>query len=215
MVGLIPIFAVEILLKLIGHGWRFFRDGWNVFDFVIVGIALMPSSGALSVLRSLRILRALRLISMVPSMRKVVQALITAIPGMSSVMALILLIFFVCAVIATKLYGASFPDWFGTLGASMYTLFQIMTLESWSMGIVRPVMDVHPLAWIFFLTFILSTSFAVLNLFIGIIVDAMQSQHSQEEDNLRDAQTEALRAELASVKATLAEIKELLKKPGS
>ena len=85
---------------------------------------------------------------------------------------------------ATKLFGISFPEWFGTIGCSAYTLFQIMTLESWSMGIVRPVMQEFSLAWAFFVPFILVTSFAVLNLFIGIIVDAMQT-HAKQENNFK------------------------------
>jgi voltage-gated sodium channel len=167
------IFVVEIAAKLFVYRLSFFRNPWNVFDFTIVAVSLVPAGEGLSVLRALRILRALRLISMVPQMRLVVQALLTAIPAMSSVIALLALIFYVAAVIATKLYGADFPEWFGTIGAALYTLFQIMTLESWSMGIVRPVMVVHPYAWAFFVPFILIITFAVLNLFIAIVVNSM------------------------------------------
>lgn len=169
----LAIFVVEIAAKLFVYRLSFFRNPWNVFDFTIVAVSVVPAGDGLSVLRALRILRALRLISMVPQMRLVVQALLTAIPAMSSVIALLALIFYVAAVIATKLYGANFPEWFGTIGASLYTLFQIMTLESWSMGIVRPVMEVHPYAWAFFVPFILIITFAVLNLFIAIVVNSM------------------------------------------
>ena len=183
----LSIFVAEIVLKLIVYRLRFFRDAWNVFDFLVVGVTLMPAGEGVSVLRSLRILRVLRLISVVPSLRKVVHALLRAIPGMGSVVALLSLVFYVAAVMATKLFGASFPDWFGTIGASTYTLFQVMTLESWSMGIVRPVMEVYPYAWIFFVLFILLTTFAVLNLFIAIIVDAMAQEHQAEENETRTA----------------------------
>ena len=159
----------------------FFRNPWNVFDFTIVAVALVPAGEGISVLRALRILRALRLISMVPQMRLVVQALLSAIPAMGSVIALLALIFYVAAVMATKLFGADFPEWFGTVGASLYTLFQIMTLESWSMGIARPVMEVHPYAWAFFVPFILIITFAVLNLFIAIVVNAMANAAATEE----------------------------------
>lgn len=169
----LAIFIVEIAAKLFVYRLTFFRNPWNVFDFTIVAVSLVPAGEGLSVLRALRILRALRLISMVPQMRLVVQALLSAIPAMNSVIALLALIFYVAAVIATKLYGADFPEWFGTIGASLYTLFQIMTLESWSMGIVRPVMEVHPHAWAFFVPFILIITFAVLNLFIAIVVNSM------------------------------------------
>jgi voltage-gated sodium channel len=127
------------------------------------------------VLRALRVLRVLRVLTIVPSMRRVVGGLLAAIPGLSSIAMVLALIFYVFAVITTNLFGADFPDWFGTLGRSLYTLFQVMTLESWSMGIVRPVMEVYPYAWAFFVPFILIATFTMLNLFIGIIVSAMQS----------------------------------------
>ena len=179
------VFTVEIGLKLWLYRGRFFRDGWNNFDFVIVAIAWLPATGALSVLRALRIMRVLRLMSIVPQMRAVVGALLNALPGMGSIVAVLALIFYVAAVMATKLFGAAFPDWFGTIGASMYSLFQIMTLESWSMGIVRPVMEVYPGAWAFFVPFIVITIFSVLNLFIALIVNSMQSLQAQTNDSLR------------------------------
>ena len=154
-------------------------------------IALVPASGQFSVLRALRILRALRLISGVPRMRKVVEALLRAVPGIGAVAALLLLVFYVFAVIATKLFGGDFPQWFGTIGESMYSLFQIMTLESWSMGIVRPVMQLFPFAWAFFVPFIIVSSFTVLNLFIAIIVDSMQTLNVGEgKQNIEPVQTD-------------------------
>ena len=209
----LAIFVFEIAGKLAYRGAQFFRSGWNVFDFVIVGIALMPASGPLAVLRALRILRVLRLLSVVPALRRVIEALLHAVPGLLSVMGIILLFFYVGAVLSTKLFGDAFEPWFGTIGSSMYTLFQIMTLESWSMGIVRPVMEVYPLAWLFFVPFIVATSFAVLNLFIGIIVEAMQATHQAEEaaadaaaaQGQQDILNElrALRVEVAELKAAV------------
>lgn len=185
------IFTGEIAAKLWIYRRRFFSDGWNVFDFTIVAIAWLPAAGPLAVLRALRILRVLRLISVMPQMRTVVGALFNALPGMMSIVAVLLLVFYVAAVMATKLFGALFPSWFGSIGESMYTLFQIMTLESWSMGIVRPIMDVYPLAWIFFVPFVVVTSFAVLNLFIALIVNSMQSVHLQDRSS---AEAEAQQA---------------------
>lgn len=181
----LAIFCVELSAKLVYRRLAFFKDGWNLFDFVIVAIALIPASGPLAVLRALRILRVMRLLSIIPSMRRVTQALLTAIPGIMSVGSMILLIFYISSVLTTNFFGGQFDAWFGDIGRSMFTLFQIMTLESWSMGIVRPVMDVFPFAWIFFVTFILITSFAVLNLFIGIIVDAMQKLDHEEQRQLQ------------------------------
>ncbi|MDO9598078.1 MAG: ion transporter [Azoarcus sp.] len=204
------IFVIEIALKLVAYRHRFFNSGWNLFDFTIVAITLAPTGEGMAVLRALRILRALRLVSVVPSMRKVVNALLRAIPGMTSVLTLLLLVFYVSSVMSTKLFGADFPEWFGTIGASFYTLFQVMTLESWSMGIVRPVMEVHPLAWIFFVLFILLTTFAVLNLFIAIVVDAMTEVEHKEQEETRELvnvdhdelmrEMRALRAEIASLR---------------
>lgn len=210
---ILTIFVVEITLRIIVHRLRFFTDPWSLFDFFVVVIALMPQTGALSVLRALRILRVLRLISVVPSLRRVVGGLVAALPGMGSIVLLMTLIFYVFSVMATKLYGENFPQWFGTIAESAYSLFQIMTLESWSMGIVRPVMEQHPYAWAFFVPFILSTAFTVLNLFIGIIVSAMQQEHEAEAAADREAiheetenvivQVKALREEVSALRADL------------
>ena len=182
---ILVLFSIELLLKFYVYRSRFFRSGWNLFDLAIVAIAWAPTSGALTVLRALRILRVLRLISVVPQLRRVVSAIGHSIPGMVSVVGVLGLIFYVASVLATKLFG-TYPDpnmqeWFGSIGASAYTLFQIMTLESWSMGVVRPTMELFPWAWSFFIPFIIITSFAVLNFFIGIIVDSMQIVQKQEE----------------------------------
>lgn len=212
---ILACFVVELVAKLFGHGWRFFRSGWNIFDFVVVGVALVPASGPFAVLRALRILRVLRLISTIPRMRRVVEGLLSAIPGMGSIFLLMLLIFYVSAVVTTKLYGPAFPEWFGTIGDSLYSLFQIMTLESWSMGVVRPVMETYPYAWMFFVPFILVSSFMVLNLFIAVIVGAMQSEHQKEEAEAAGAQAadiatliteiRALRSQVDGLKAALAD----------
>jgi voltage-gated sodium channel len=215
--AILAVFVVEIALRIYAHGWRFFRDPWSVFDFVVVAIALVPASEAFSVLRALRVLRVLRLVTMVPSMRRVVSGLLAAIPGLSSVFAILALIFYVASVIATKLFAESFPEWFGTLGASAYTLFQVMTLESWSMGIARPVMEAHPYAWVFFVLFILVSTFTMLNLFIAVIVNAIQSDSHAQADRVEanvvarvDADTGALAVELAALRAEIGELKALV-----
>ena len=177
----LAIFVFELTLKLIIYRSSFFKQGWNIFDFVIIAISLIPASGQFSILRALRILRVLRLITAVDSFRRVVSGMLLAMPGVGSVGALLLIFFYIGAVISTNLFGNAFPEWFGTLGSSMYTLFQIMTLESWSMGIVRPVMDEYPYAWTFFIPFIVVTTFTVLNLFIGIIVDAIARVTEQDK----------------------------------
>jgi voltage-gated sodium channel len=197
------IFVVELALKLYALGGRFFRSGWNLFDAVIVGISLMPGAQTLSVLRALRILRVLRVISVAPRLRRVVEGFVTALPGMGSVFLLMGIIFYIGAVMATKLFADSFPEWFGTLGRSAYTLFQVMTLESWSMGIVRPVMDSYPYAWLFFVPFIMVTTFAVVNLLVGLIVNSMQDAHAEESNAATDAYRDEVLQRLREIEARL------------
>lgn len=199
----LAIFSAEILLKLYAYGLRFFRSGWNVFDFVIVGISLVPGGQGLSVLRALRILRVLRVVSVSANLRRVVEGFVTALPGMGSVFLLMGIIFYIGAVMATKLFGDSFPEWFGTLGGSLYTLFQVMTLESWSMGIVRPVLEVHPYAWFFFVPFIMVTTFAVVNLLVGLIVNSMQDAHAAESNALTEAYRDEVMERLKRIEERL------------
>lgn len=203
----LAIFTLEIGTKIFAQRAQFIRSGWNIFDFIIVGVAFIPGAQGFSVLRALRILRVLRVISVAPSLRRVVEGFITALPGMGSVFLLMGLLFYIGAVMTTKLFGAAFPDWFGTLGRSGYSLFQIMTLESWSMGIVRPVMEVYPYAWVFFLPFILVTTFAVVNLLVGLIVNSMQDAHHQEDAEAAGAHRDELMAKLDAIEARLDALK--------
>ncbi|WP_108483810.1 ion transporter [Oceaniglobus ichthyenteri] len=197
------IFVIELLAKLIAYGGRFFRRGWNIFDFVIVGISLVPGGEATSVFRALRILRLLRVISVAPSLRRVVEGLVNALPGMGSVFVLMSLIFYIGAVMATKLFGQAFPEWFGNIGRSGYTLFQVMTLESWSMGIVRPVMAAYPYAWLFFVPFIMVTTFAVVNLLVGLIVNSMQDAHHSEDKEITDTYRDEVLLRLTAIEERL------------
>ena len=206
----LTIFTLELMGKLLVYRFNFFKDGWNVFDFIIVVVSLIPASGPFSVLRAFRIFRTLRLLSIVPSMRRLIQAIFISIPGILSVGTIIILIFYISSVLTTNFFGNSFYEWFGTIGSSMYTLFQIMTLESWSMGIVRPVMKEYPLAWLFFVPFILVTTFAILNLFIGIIVDAMQQISGDEKEN--HLAEKDIHKKMVSIENQLKEIKKLINK---
>ena len=182
---ILTIFVIEILLRIYAFGLDFWRDPWSLFDFVVVGITLIPATGNLSVLRAFRILRALRIVSAVPAMRRVVNGLLNALPGMGAITMLLLLILYVSSVMATKLFGASTPEYFDTLGNSAFSLFKVMTLEGWP-DIADKVIENHGWAWAFFVIYILVTSFAVLNLFIGIIVDAMQPQSEAIEAAVED-----------------------------
>ncbi|MCP5151489.1 MAG: ion transporter [Ectothiorhodospiraceae bacterium] len=217
--AILAVFVLELGLRIAAHRGAFFRDAWSLFDLVVVVVALVPDTETFSVLRAMRVLRVLRMVSAVPRMRRIVQALLSALPGLSAVIALLGLIFYVAGVMATKLFGAAFPDWFGTLPRSVYSLFQVMTLESWSMGIVRPVMETYPYAWAFFVPFILIATFTMLNLFIGVVVNAMQARYHEEqgkveEEHARQAHEEremmlaelrGLRTEVQALRAALGE----------
>ena len=201
-------FVLEIALRLVAHGRGFFRDPWNVFDLLVVGIALIPATGPMSVLRALRILRVLRLADSVPSMKRVVNGLVAAVPGMGSVGALLVLVMYVSVVIATNLYGGISEEHFGDLGTSAFTLFQVMTGEAWP-DIAEDIMLVEPSAWIFFVVFILVVSFAVLNLFIAVVVSGMESiedlaEHEEQSDAEVMNELRAIRAQLATLQAELA-----------
>ena len=199
------IFIAEIVLLMAARGWRFFKDPWCIFDFLVVAIALVPATGSLSVLRALRVLRILRLVNKIESMRRVVSALLSSLPGLGSVFGLVLIVFYVAGVVATNMYAADFPDRFGSLGISFYTLFQVMTLEGWSEEIARPIMAVYPSAWIFFLIFIFISTFIVVNLFVAVIVDSINTIKNDEDKKVKDSDVlsriEALHAEIAELKA--------------
>jgi voltage-gated sodium channel len=208
------IFVVELGMRLYAHRLRFFTDPWSVFDFVIVAIALVPASGAFSVLRAMRVLRVLRLVSMVPSMRRVVGALLAAMPGMASIAALLALVLYVAAVMANRLFGEISPEYFGSFGASLFSLFQIMTTEGWA-DISREVMAAQPWAVVFFVVYILVSTFTVLNLFIAVVVSAMEHQVADEvkaevhEHQAEDAEAaRQIMAELRALRAELAELRE-------
>lgn len=209
----ITVFTIEIVLRIYVHRMMFFKDPWSVFDFGIVAISLAPASGGFEILRVLRVLRLFRLVTVVPQMRKIVMALLSTIPGMASIAGLMTLFFYVFAIMATNLYGVSHPQWFGTLGESFYTLFQIMTLESWSMGIVRPIMEVHPMAWVFFVPFIFVVTFVMINLIVAVVVDAMNVLSNKEEEHIIDevkcSENQTLR-EVEKLRSEIQELKTIL-----
>jgi voltage-gated sodium channel len=181
------VFILEIVLLITIRGVAFFKDPWCVFDFLVVGIALVPATESLSILRALRVLRVLRLINKIESMRKVVTGLLNSLPSLASVAGLTLIIFYVSSVVATNLFGHDFPALFGDLGDSAFTLFQVMTLESWSDGVARPIMEKIPYAWVFFIFFILIATFIVINLFIAVIVDSLNNLDTDPRDPLQHA----------------------------
>lgn len=214
----LAIYTLEILLKICALKLKYFREPWNIFDFIIVAISYISSSGSLILLRTLRVLRVLLLISAMPRLRMIVRSLIISLPSIGSIALLLTLIFYVCAVIATQTFGAAFPDWFGSLSESIFTLFQIMTLESWAMGIVRPVCEQFPYAPFFFVPFVLISAFIIMNLFIAIIIGAMSEAREQMNKQLvkkvgeqlkpRNSELERIYAQLQTMSSELATLSE-------
>lgn len=210
--AILAVFVAELAARMLVHRSRFLRDPWSLFDLFVVGIALAPVTESLTVLRALRILRVLRLISIIPSLRRVVAGLIAALPGMASILLLLCLIFYVFSVMGAKMFGGTHPELFGGLPRTAYTLFQVMTFDDWSAGIVKPLMDDHPYAWVFFIMFILVSTFMALNLFIGVVVSALDAETAAEAPKLTHAagseervlrELEALRSEMAALRAAL------------
>ena len=181
-----------------------------------MAIALLPASGALAVLRSLRIFRSLRLIKNLPKLRFIVEALLHSLPSLGWIFVLLALVFYVFAVIGTKLFGAAYPDWFGNLGASMFSLFQIMTLEGWA-EISRAIMKKYPLANIYFILFILLASYTTLNIFIAIVVNTMSEVQQKTSaigvekiGNLIQDENEELREDIRLLKDQIVKMEEKL-----
>ncbi|WP_017592235.1 ion transporter [Nocardiopsis potens] len=191
----VGLFAAELALKVYAHGRSFFRDPWNWFDAIVVGIALVPSSAGFSVLRLLRILRILRLVSVVPQMRQIIGALFRSVPGMSTVIGLLLITVYTTAVLAEKLFEDASPEYFGDLHTSLYTLFTVLTTENWP-DIADSVAEEHPWAPLFFVGYIVVTAFILLNLVIGVIVTALEeeveAQRWQEDQELEQEQHEVV-----------------------
>ncbi len=209
----VTVFTIEIILRIYVYKASFFKDPWSIFDFVIVAISLVPASAGFAIFRVLRVLRLFRLITVVPQMKKIVMALLNVIPGIGSIAALLTLFFYIFAIMSTQIFGEKFPEWFGTLGESFYTLFQVMTLESWSMGIVRPIMEVYPLAWVFFVPFIFLSTFIIVNLIIAIVVDAMNEMNTSEEESIvHEIQSgdDAMQQEILNLRNDIQELKVLL-----
>ena len=203
---ILVIFVAELTLRLYAHRWSFFTDAWSIFDLLVIAISLVPAAGSLSVLRALRILRAMRLISAVPGMKRVVGGLLSALPGMASIVMLLALVNYVGAVLATELYGPTSSTHFGNLGRSLFTLFQVMTGEAWP-DIARDVMAIHPSAWIFFVIYILVSTFVVLNLFTAVVVSAMEPERREEAavDATLFIELRTLKDEIAALRAELSE----------
>ena len=195
-------FVVEIGMRIIAWRGAYFRNGWNLFDFLIVAISIGAATSGLAALRAFRVLRVLRVITVIPRMRVVVSALLDSIPGIASVGVVLALIVYVFAVIAANLYGPDHPELFGDVFQAMYTLFQVMTLEGWP-DIASQVAETHERSWIFFLTFVMIATFTMLNLFVAIVVRVVEEDSEPVVDDVLENQRAILR-EIAALREELA-----------
>lgn len=206
------LFTLEIILKLIASKptFHYFKDGWNLFDFVIVVSGhLFASSQFVTVLRILRVIRIFRTVSIFPSLRKMVNALLNTLPSLGTIFMLLIILFYIFSVIGTMLYKNVAPEYFGTLQHSALTLFQMVTLESWASGVMRPVMEQVPWSWIYFVSFILIGTFVVMNLFVGVIVNNFERADAEEQEE--DQTNEQLKDEMNLLREEIKELKQLLK----
>ena len=184
------LFSLEIILKIFVYKTDFFKSSWNLFDFLIVAISLFPAAGSFSVFRALRIVRTLRLLKSIPKLRLIIESLLKSIPSIGWITVLLSIVYYTFAVIGVNLFGEAYPKYFGDLGSSFFTLFQIMTLERWSSAIARPIMDGVPFAGIYFISFILIATYTTLNIFIAIVVNTMNEVSlkdlQEEEEHIKD-----------------------------
>lgn len=225
------IFIIEMILKLIAYRLSYFKDGWNWFDMLIILVSVFSNLSFLSsfrvfrifrVFRSLKAMRSMRMVSSLRHLRVIVVAIGRSIPSIAWTGMLLILIYYIFSIIGVTLFGEAFPDWFGDIGKSMYTLFQVMTLESWSMGISRPVMEVFPLAWIYFVPFVLISSFIVMNVVVGIVVNAISEVAEEtkkfipvkktEEKPEENSDKQNIAKELSALKEHISALEELLEK---
>lgn len=206
-------FTIEIVMRLFSYRsiFSFFKNGWNIFDFVIVlsGHVFVGAS-YVTVLRMLRVLRILRAISVIPSLRRMVNALMLTIPSLGHISLLLGILFYIYAVIGTMLYSNTFPQYFGSLQATLLTLFQVVTLESWASGVMRPILTSHPDAWIYFVTFILFGTFIIMNLIVGVIVNNMEKVSQLEKEEKSLAEDMDTNKEILALRQEVAELKQIL-----
>lgn len=214
---ILGFFVLEITLKMYAMEKNFFRSTWNIFDMAVILISIIPSAGSFAVLRALRVLRTLRLLTNIPKLKIIIESLVHAVPSIGWISVLLIIIYYIFAVIGTNLFGVEYPKYFGTLGDTMYTLFQIMTLESWSSAIARPILESSPFAAIYFVVFILIATYTTLNIFIAIVVNTMNELHrrglEEEEKHIKEFvhnEHEHLLDRMSELQVEIRELKDLI-----
>jgi voltage-gated sodium channel len=211
---ILGVFIIEVVLKLAAVSPRFglyFGSGWNLFDFSVVVLSLIPATGEFAlVARLVRVLRVLRLVSAVPQLRLIVATLVRSIPSMGHVILLMSIIFYIYAVTGFHLFHEQDAEHWGTLGAALLTLFQMVTLEGW-VDVMNTAMEAHPWSWIYFVSFVLIGTFVMLNLFIAVVINNLDASKAAELEALRDPVThEEVLDELKRTRDALAELQRRL-----
>jgi voltage-gated sodium channel len=204
------IFVFEIAVRILAHWPRptaFFRGGWNVFDFVVVAVAFLPASGGFATIgRLLRLLRVTRLVSVFPQLRLIISTMLLSIPSMGHVVLLLSLLLYVYGIAGVYMFRDADPTHWGTLGAALLSLFQVVTLEGWT-ELQRALLPEHPWAWVFFASFIVVAVFVVINLFIAVVINNLEKAREKEQQ-IADASSPEHEV-LARVAALRREIEEL------
>lgn len=195
------IFATEVTLKIVVLRGKFFENGWNIFDLLVVAIPMLSSVNKLSVLRSLRVLRVMRLLHFIPRFQIIIDSFIMSLPGITGIVALLMIFFYTYAVMGVALFGGDHPTLFGDLGAAMFSVFQVATIENWP-DIARAVMETHPWSWIYFVALLFTTALTVMNLIISLLLDAVSELRENEKDGT-NTHVKELIAEIRDLKAKL------------
>lgn len=206
---ILAIFVFELMIKIAALGFkRYFSNGWNVFDFLIVtGSLVFLATPFVSALRLVRVLRLFRMIPAIPSLRKIIDSLLRSLPALTGVLGLTLLIFSIYAIIGTTFFKDVLPyEFFGSFHHSLFTLLQVVTFESWASQVARPVIAELPWAWTYFVSFIIVGALVILNLVVAVILSYL----GQEDDAGRDERLERILQENSELKQDLQEIKQLL-----
>ena len=214
--AILGVFIVEAALKIFAltpRGDRYFRDGWNVFDFSIIVLSLVPATGGFAVIARLaRLMRLLRLVSAVPELRLIVATLVRSIPGMLHIVVLMSLMVYIYAIIGFQLFHKHDPEHWRNLGISLLSLFRVVTLEDWT-DIMYKAMELHPLAWIYFLTFVIFGTFVVINLFIAVVINNLDEAKQERLSKLEEPPTaENLLKELRVTQQSLRRLEEQLQR---
>lgn len=209
-------FIFEALVKIAAVAPRlrlYFADGWNLFDFSVIVLSLLPATGELAmVARLARLLRVLRLISSIPELRLIVATLMRSIPSMGNIMLLMSIIFYIYAIAGFQLFHQHDPEHWGSLGISLLTLFRIVTLEDWT-DVMYNAMQVMPWAWIYFVSFVIMGTFVIINLFIAVVLNNLEQAKADQLARLsQPVSREQLLKELELTQQALGRLREQMMK---